>query len=586
MPARGRLRERGTARPRPTVTQIGAIERFLFRVAVFWTSMRSRRAIRAGRNLAAATAATGLAVGLVGSSPAVASSTQESIIQDDSHLIYATPGQMAHNLQQMASLGVDRVKVSLVWSLVAPSPYSSVRPRFDATDPAAYPPGAWDRYDMLVRMARELGLRIYFEISPPDPVWAIARGERTSEGPALGHAPDANLFRQFVQAAGKRYGGRYLAPTPARQPPPSALGRTASNAVQPTAIPRVSYWGIWNEPNDRSWLNPLYQRIRGGLRAMIQPELYRELVGAAWSGLGATGHTPARDTILVGELANQGVWEPVPFVQALYCVSSSYRPLRGLAAAENGCPPSGNRARFVAQNPGLFSSTGFAHHPYAFDVPPDRPYPDRTFVTLYNIASLESVLDRTFAAYGKHPPGGVPLYLTEWGYQTNPPNRYVKTSPARQALWLNEGEYMAWKLPYVKALAQFELVDEPIPHTQMGSRAHWSSFQTGLEYAAGTAKPAFAAYQLPIWVPNAVYGPNVTVWGQLRPVLQASLQSAELEFRPAGVSTWTQIHQIQTTNPEGFFNVRVALPSPGAVRLTWTDPPAGPVYHSRVAQIG
>ena len=135
---------------------------------------------------------------LVFASPAHASSTQESILQDDAQLIYASPQHMAQTLEQLSSLGVDRVKLSLVWWLVAPNATSTRRPNFNASDPAAYPPGAWDRYDMLVRMAQELGLKTYFEFSPADPAWAIARGESTKQGPSLGHAPDPKLFEQFV----------------------------------------------------------------------------------------------------------------------------------------------------------------------------------------------------------------------------------------------------------------------------------------------------------------------------------------------------------------------------------------------------
>jgi hypothetical protein len=35
--------------------------------------------------------------------------------------------------------------------LVAPDPASATKPKFDATDPNAFPTGAWDRYDTLVR---------------------------------------------------------------------------------------------------------------------------------------------------------------------------------------------------------------------------------------------------------------------------------------------------------------------------------------------------------------------------------------------------------------------------------------------------
>ena len=63
---------------------------------------------------------------LVFASPAHASGTQESILQDDAQLIYASPQHMAQTLEQLSSLGVDRVKVSR--HLVAGGAKSDVHP--------------------------------------------------------------------------------------------------------------------------------------------------------------------------------------------------------------------------------------------------------------------------------------------------------------------------------------------------------------------------------------------------------------------------------------------------------------------------
>jgi hypothetical protein len=518
-----------------------------------------------------------------GASPrASASATQQSIVQDDNHLIYATPSVMLRTLQQLHALGVDRVKVSMVWWLVAPKNNSPRRPRFNATNPGTYPPGAWDRYDRLVTWASQLGLKVYFQLAPPIPAWAVARGANTNQGPALGHAPDTGLFRQFVQAVGRRYGGSY--PGPPEQSATGAL--TGSQGGQASTLPRVNYWGIWNETNERSWLNPWWQTLRGGGTAMIQAKLYRGIVDAVWGGLAASGHSPAHgDTILIGETANRGVWQPVPFIRALYCLSSSYKPLRGSAATKVACPTSPNRGKFVAQHPGLFNASGYAHHPYGFDVAPNRPYPDRSYVTLANIGSLERTLNRIFAAYGKHPPGGVPLYLTEWGYKTNPPNPYVRTSPAQQQVWLDQGAYLAWRLSYVRALAQFLLFDDrPKPGEPRGSRLYWSSFQTGLMYINGDPKPAYSTYPIPIWLPNARHGSSVEVWGQLRPADHTVLQYATLQFQPQGSADWTDLGVLYTSSSEDFLDYRVAIPGAGSVRLAWTSP-TGQSFYSRAVSV-
>src|SRR5579859_4300824 len=84
---------------------------------------------------------------------ALASNTQVSMLMDDDQLIYVSNQHMVQTLQTIHTLGVDVVKVSLVWQLVAPAPFSRTKPNFDDTNPAAYPPGAWSRYDNLVEVA-------------------------------------------------------------------------------------------------------------------------------------------------------------------------------------------------------------------------------------------------------------------------------------------------------------------------------------------------------------------------------------------------------------------------------------------------
>src|ERR1700749_3093014 len=91
---------------------------------------------------------------------------------------------------------------------------------------------------------------------------------------------------------------------------------------------------------------------------------------------------------------------PMPFLRALYCVDSSYRPLAGKAATRLGCPAAGG---FVAEDPGLFRATGFAHHPYSFFLAPGVSMGDPNFVPLSDLGRLERGLDAIFAAYGASP---------------------------------------------------------------------------------------------------------------------------------------------------------------------------------------
>jgi hypothetical protein len=544
-------------------------------------------------------AAVGAAIAVIGVLPAraLASTTESSSLLDDDQLIYSTPKHMVQTLDTLHALGVDVVKVSMVWQLVAPNASSSKRPNFDATNPAAYPSGAWGRWDTLVETAQQLGMKVYFLVIGPAPVWAVPPANRTSQGPSLGWMPNPSDYRNFIEAVGRRYSGTYIDPpptpaqgnslppvggitVPSNTLPGTAVNSSAVSASAATPIPRVSYWGIWNEPNERSWLVPWYRQA-GRRKVLIQPQEYRALVDAAWQGLQASSHSS--DTIMVGETANRGIMSPVPFMHDLYCVGSNLRPLRGRAASSNACPTSGSTSQFAAQHPGLFNS--YAHHPYGFEAPPNRPDPQRGYVTLYNIPSFERTLNRIFSAYGQHPRGGVPLYLTEWGFKTNPPNPYVRTTPAQQAAWINQGEYMTWTMPYIRGLTQFLLVDSPPkPGTRKGSALYWSTFQTGLEYSGGRRKPSFGAFIVPIWLPVQRHGRRVTVWGQLRPAAHNTTQYGVIEFRRKGSSRWKELTEVQTTSPEGFVFNHVSIPSAGNVRLGWLDP-NGSVFYSRVVSV-
>jgi hypothetical protein len=264
--------------------------------------------------------------------PALGSSGQEATFQDDTSL----KGQPAQTLATLATLGVDRVRVFIAWSSIAPAANSRHRPsRFNASDPAAYPNAGWAPYDAILEDARAQGIGVDFDLAGSVPLWATQRAPNA----LLAHQwePSASEFRAFATAVGRRYSGAYR----------------PSGSSSP--LPRVTYWSIWNEPNVGTSLSP--QTTQGG-RLEVSPRYYRALLGAGWSALGATGH--AHDTILIGELAPRGHdnpgtllgTAPLRFLRALYCVDATYHPLRGSAAATRGCPTSaaGSRA-FRPQTP-------------------------------------------------------------------------------------------------------------------------------------------------------------------------------------------------------------------------------------------
>jgi hypothetical protein len=497
---------------------------------------------------------------------APAATRQEASFQDNA-LLY-NPATLPQTLQTLRSLGVDRLVVSVTWDAVAPRPNSRRAPKgFHAGDPGAYPAANWARYDRIATIAAAYGLGVNFNVAGGAPLWAVKRSPVAS----LAHVwyPSAAKFGAFVHALGERYSGHY----------------TPRGAAGP--LPRVSYWSIWNEPNvGGSSLSP--QTVNG---IEVGPSIYRSLLDAAWSSLVATGHGPRADTILVGQMASTGHanpgfrlgMQPLRFLRALFCVDSNYRELRGKAAAAESCPTtsSGSR-RFPKRNPGLFQATGWGHHPYHLTGAPNRPSrgaSEADWVTFADLPRLERALDRVQRDYGSR--RRVPLYLTEYGFNTDPPQSYNAVSPSTQAAYLNQAEYIAWRNPRVMTLSQYLLQDARLVR---GSGALFSAFTSGLIYHDGVKKPSFAAYRMPIYLPatHAHRRRSLEVWGCVRPgKLNAGHTIAQVQIQLNG----TTVRSVPITNSKGYFDVRVVFPKSGTVRLAWTAPDNEGTIYSRNAHI-
>src|SRR5438128_8700688 len=111
-----------------------------------------------------------LFVALAVAAPAArANDTQLSIMMDDDHLLYRGDAVRDDTLRRMQALGVDRVRVSVLWSVVAQDAKKGKKraKQFRGDKPGTYPAGNWDRYDRLVRAANQIGVRLYFNVTGP-----------------------------------------------------------------------------------------------------------------------------------------------------------------------------------------------------------------------------------------------------------------------------------------------------------------------------------------------------------------------------------------------------------------------------------
>jgi hypothetical protein len=540
-----------------------------------------RRVLTLGLLAVALATGAALSVGGCGGGGTVKSTVQvptrtapfQTIFEAQSEL-FSNPGA---TLDQLKRLGVDDVKVFMPWGYIAPDALSHTRPQFDASSPAAYPAVNWTSYDTIVRdaAARHIGLDLALEA--PAPLWATGPGVPAGTAASfLGSwEPSAKEFGLFVTAVGTRYSGHYT--------PPGA-----------STLPAVKFWSIWNEPNYGQQLAP--QAIDHST-VESSPATYRALLDAAWSALQATGH--AHNTVLIGEIAPRGVtgpgfpgafsgMVPLQFIRALYCVDGNLHPLTGEAAALRGCPTSAAASKaFPTDNPGLFDSAGFAFHPYPQgQVPPNVPTaPDglgANYADLPQLPALERTLDGALAAYGSS--YRFPLFDTEFGYQTNPPEKALRAiSPLKAAYYENWAEYISWSDPRVVSWDQYLLADPPPP----------SMFDTGIEFSTGAHKfPLYEAFRMPIYMPvtAAKAGQDLQVWGCVRPAYYAMLgphepQFVSIEFQSAQGQSWTTVKRLQLTDAYGYFDTVASFPSSGNVRISWSYPHHGSEIHSRTVQI-
>ncbi|HJS96826.1 MAG TPA: hypothetical protein VJ741_21330, partial [Solirubrobacteraceae bacterium] len=301
--------------------------------------------------------------------------------------------------------------------------------------------------------------------------------------------------------------------------------------------------------------------------------------------------------------------KPLQFVRSLYCVDSNYKQLRGRAAAVVGCPTraAGSR-RFRAAHPALFRATGFATHPYPVNRPPtEANSADPDYTEFSNLPRFAGVLDRLQRLYGsrKH----FRIYNNEYGYITNPPNHSLTplnphgqfVSPARAAFYINWAEYLSWRNPRIASTMQYLLYD-PNPR----EAPEFGGFASGLIFYNGNRKPSYDAYRLPVFLPTTTARSSrqsLEVWGCLRPAHYALLdtgrpQQVQIQYRRGSHGAFTTRRTVTIHDARGYFDLHMAFPASGSVRLAWTypkddallspvtvDPPEGTTVYSRTVRV-
>jgi len=282
----------------------------------------------------------------------------------------------------------------------------------------------------------------------------------------------------------------------------AAIGDFAFAAAK--RYPWVHMWTAWNEPDSRVFSVP------------VSPQLYvQRVLNPAYAGLHAASNANLVAGGVTGPRRPPGGMSPLAFMQGMHAA----------------------RAHLDA----------YAQNPYPV-TPGETPFRTKCSacdtLTMAVLPSIRTDVTRLF--------GAKPLWLTEYGYQTNPPDPILGVAPALQAQYLGAAALRVWEQPGVTVLIQFLVRDEP----EVGG------WQSGLLTAAGRPKLSYYAYPVPL-AEVSRSGSNVTLWGQVRPGSGARPYALQ---RTVG-GRWVAIGATQRTGASGSFRRVVALPPGARVRI-------------------
>jgi hypothetical protein len=422
-------------------------------------------------------------------------------IADDRVLLGGgAPAEQA--VQQWTKLGIQQVRITAMWNRIAPSPRSKTRPKgFNAADPSS-PGYNWGALDSAIALLAANGIKPILMVTGPGPYWGSQHPSHKSGT----YYPSPSAFGSFARAVATRYGDR------------------------------VDSYIVWNEPNLAAWLSPQNTCVKHRGCTPIAPRIYRNLARAAYPAIHRADKTA---TVLIGATSSRGsdlhsassTERPLAFLRALGCVNSHYAKLRS-GACKGFKPATGD---------------GYAYHPHSVLLAPNRPFPNHDDADIASLGRVESTLDKLQRRGRlKATTHRFNLYLDEFGFQTNPPDKLAGVSLSHQDKWLQQAAYLAWRDPRVKLFAQYLWRDDPV--TRGGGYGGW---QSGLLYANGKTKPALKHFADPFALDTA----RNRLWGQVR---TRNAPSVTVQRRLKGAKTWKTVKTVHTDSL-GYWSWHTAL---------------------------
>jgi hypothetical protein len=421
-------------------------------------------------------------------------------------------------IARWSQMGVQWVRVQAFWNALSPTPDARRKPSgFNVANPND-PRYDWSSLDNAIARVRANGMRVMLTVHQFNPRWASTQPSRARQG----WKPSPRLYGQFATALARRYGGQ------------------------------VDRYLLGNEPNQKVFLQPQTECRRYGRRRICErtaANIYRQLVRAAYPAIKRADRS--RDEVLLGELApigatgpRAGNLAPLPFIRAMGCLDDRYR--RITVGACRGFRPA--------------RADAFGYHPYQVRERPTQPQRNPALAKLGDLRRLFGVIDRLTGTRRIVAPGRrFNLYITEYGYETNPPDRRNGVSWARQNSYLQWSAYIAWSTPRVKLWTQYLWRDDGF--TPSGQLV---GFQTGLNTFNGVPKPSLSSFPHPIFIDQR-RGRTTRLWGQVRPGGAHNVQI----FRQVGGGAFLP-WRTRRTDSRGYFSIRSSLARNSNYRFQYT----------------
>lgn len=360
----------------------------------------------------------------------------------DGLAISPNPTLQANAIAEMQTLGVRVARVTLSWRGVATGASCARATLAELAKPDSSCYN-WTVYDRLVTLARQHRMVVMASIWQ-SPEWSNGHhGYGYTASTDRAFSSFAWRYAMFAKAAATRY----------------RRGSTHGT---------INLWTIWNEPNSGRFWQPMNRFSTPRRYALLFARAARQIRSVNAAAKIAAGPTGPNSV---------GI-KPGAFIR------STQPYLR----------------RYLGSHARVFLNA-WAHNPY-----PGAPASPTQKIFRYPAIGIGNFSDLVHTLDSNAVTRRLPIWVTEFAYETRPADRTFGASESAQAIWMAQTFRMMWSARRVPFFIWYIMKDP----------AAVNDWQSGVIATNGRHKPAYAMYQHPVSASSLRIrrGGSVTLWGR------------------------------------------------------------------------